>query len=217
MVSTHMGYGFVLAYFLSSFSARILFPGASSAILSLNVCFVLAGLAGGLLPDVDRLEQIGLSHRKSLHYVVGYGILSIVLMGVAFVVARDLVVWMVALSCFFAGAWLHSFMDIFDGFWADDVNKGVYEHLRKRWIRALNWIPFADLREWSLQSFSTAVVVGISPQLTAVMAIPGWSVALISFLAVWIFSSMYEFRRTVPTRRGMERRTLKKLGLQPQA
>lgn len=212
-----MGYGFVLAYVLSSFSAIILFPAASSAILSLNVCFVLAGLAGGLLPDVDRLEQIGLSHRKSLHYVVGYGILSIVLMGLAFVVARDLVVWMVALSCFFAGAWLHSFMDIFDGFWADDVNKGVYEHFRQRWIKALNWIPFADLREWSLQSLSTAVVLGISPQLTAIMAIPGWSVALISFLAVWVFSTMYEFRRTVPTRREMERRTLKKLDLQPQA
>jgi hypothetical protein len=213
MVSTHMGYGFVLAYLLSLFSSTILFPAASSVILSLNVCLVLAGLAGGLLPDVDRLEQIGLSHRKSLHYVVGYGILSILLMGVAFVVARDYPVWMVGLSCFFAAAWLHSFMDIFDGFWADDVNKGVYEHLTHRWIKALNWIPFADLREWSLQSFSTAVVVGISPQLVALMTFPGWSVALFSFLAVWLFSTLYEFRRTVPARREMERRTVQKLGL----
>ena len=211
MVSTHIGYGFVFAYLLSLLSSTILFPAVSSVILSLNVCFVLAGLAGGLLPDVDRLEQIGLSHRKSLHYIVGYGVLSIVLMGVAFVVARDYLVWMVGLSCFFAGAWLHSFMDIFDGFWADDVNKGVYEHFTQRWIKALNWIPFADLREWSLQSFSTAVVVGISPQLAALMAFPGWSVALFGFLAVWLFSTSYEFRRTVPARREMERRTLKRL------
>ncbi len=135
--------------------------------------------------------------------------LAIFLIILGYVVPHGLVVWIIGSSCFFAGAWLHSFMDIFDGFWADDVNKGVYEHLTKRWIRALNWIPFASLQEWSMQAFSTVLVIGISPQLTALTVIPGWGVAMLSFFAAWLFSTVYEFRKSVPKRWEMEKRARK--------
>jgi hypothetical protein len=214
MVSTHMGYGFAFAYFLSLPLGIAFFPWNSSEISSFSVYFVLAGLAGGVLPDIDRWEQIGFSHRKTLHYVTGYGLLVIILIGLVYVLPRSLTVWIVGSSCFFAGAWLHSIMDILDGFWADDVNKGVYEHLTKRWIRALNRIPFASLQEWSVQSFSTVLVIAIAPQLTAFAVIPGWLVAMSSFFVTWLFSTAYEFRETVPKRWQMENRAFHKMALQ---
>ena len=209
MVSTHMGYGFVFAYVLSLLFGSVLFGGSSFDIVSLNVYFVLLGLLGGILPDVDRWEQVGFSHRKTLHYATGYGMLAIVLIASGY-----FLVWIMGASCFFAGAWLHSFMDIFDGFW-NDPSKGVYEHFFiRRWIRALDWIPFASLREWSLQSFPAVLVIAVSPQLSAVVTISGWIIALASFLVVWLCSTLFEFRRTVPQRWEMEDRTFIKLGLQ---
>ena len=47
--STHMSYGSVFAYGLSLLFGTFLFAGNSSEIVSLNVCFVLLGLLGGIL------------------------------------------------------------------------------------------------------------------------------------------------------------------------
>lgn len=215
MLSTHVGYGFVFAYGLSLLFGTVLFLGHSSEIVSLNVYFVLFGAIGGFLPDVDRWEQVGFSHRRTLHYVLGYGLLAIVFIAAGYVTPRGFFPWVMGASCFFAGSWLHSFMDVMDGFWADDVNKGVYEHLRKRWIRARDWIPFARWQEWSLQSFSAVLVIAVSPQLAALAMIPGWAVAALGFFAVWLFSTVYEFRITVPKRWEMEKRAFEKSGLEP--
>lgn len=209
-----MGYGFVFAYFVSLLSQTIIFPGAASEIASLNVFFALLGLVGGSLPDVDRWEQIGFSHRRTLHYVSGYGLLAILFTAIGYFAPRGFLVWIMGACCLFAAAWLHSFMDIFDGFWADDVNKGVYEHITKRWIRALNWIPFASVREWSLQSACAVPVIAFSPQLGSATGFVGTIVAAASFLVIWLFSTLYEFRRTVPKRLEMETRTLARMGLQ---
>ena len=208
-----MGFGFVFGYVLS-LSAMKLFPGTSSEILSLSVCFVLVGLVGGFVPDIDRYEQYGFSHRKTFHFPLGCGVLAILLIVLGYLFPPILVASIVG-SCFFAGAWLHSFMDIFDGFWAGDVNKGVYEHIRERWIRALNWIPFAERREWILLFLITVLGIGISPQFAAVAWFPGWLVALLSFVAVWLGSIYYEWPITAPKRWEMENRTLQELGLEP--
>lgn len=211
MVSTHMGYGFIIAYLLTLFWEIFLFPISSFEIASFNVLFVLLGLIGGLFPDIDRLEQFGLSHRKTLHYPAGYGLLATILIVLSYF--HNFSIWTIGFSCFLSGAWLHSFMDIFDGFWAEDINKGVYEHITKRWIKALNLVPFASLQEWSLQSLSGVFAIAISPQLHELSSYSGWIVAAIGFLFIWLFSTIYEFRRTAPKRREMERRTLKRLGL----
>jgi hypothetical protein len=218
MVSTHMGYGFISAYFLAILLEKFLFPQSSSEIASLNVLLVLLGLIGGAFPDVDRLEQFGfLSHRKTLHYMAGYGLLAIILIALGYFAPLNLRLWIIGLSCFLVGAWLHSFMDIFDGPWAEDINKGVYEHLTRRWLRALNWIPFASLQEWSLQSFSIVLAIGISPQLESLFAIPGWLMATISYFAIWLFSTVYEFHISVPKRWEIEKRALLKPGLKPKS
>jgi len=109
---------------------------------------------------------------------------------------------------------LHSFMDVFDGFWAEDPNKGVYEHITRRWIRALNWVPFASLWEWSLQSLSSVLVIAISPQLIMLVWLPGWVIATVSYFAIWFLSTVYEFRRSVPKRWQMEDQALQKMGLE---
>ena len=164
---------------------------------------------------MDRLEQFGFNHRKTLHYISGYGLLTIILIALGYLAPLNLLIWIAGLSCFSAGAWLHSFMDVFDGFWAEDINKGVYEHLTRRWLRALNWIPFATLWEWSLQSFSMVFVIGISPQLESLFAIPGWLMATISYFAIWLFSTVYEFYISVPKRWEIEDRALLRAGLTP--
>jgi hypothetical protein len=216
MVSPHMSYGFISAYFLALLLEKFLFPQSSSEIASLNVLLVLLGLIGGAFPDLDRLEQFGFSHRKTFHYMVCYELLAIILIALGYFAPPNLRLWIIGLLCFLVGAWLHSFMDIFDGPWAEDINKGVYEHLTKRWLRALNWIPFATLWEWSLQSFSIVLAIVISPQLS-LFAIPGWLMATISYFAIWLLSTVYEFRISVPKRWEIEKRALLKAGLKPKS
>jgi type VI protein secretion system component VasK len=104
-------------------------------------------------------------------------------------------------------------MDIFDGFW-DNVNQGVYEHIRGKWIKAFNLVPFATLWEWSLQSFATVFVIAISPQLARIGLLQGWLIATASYFTIWLFSTTYEFYRTVPRRWKMEEEVLQKAGLE---
>lgn len=211
MVSTHMSYGFLVAYLFALFF-NLIFPHNSSIITSYNTFLALAGLVGGLFPDIDRLEQIGLHHRRSLHYIFGYILLAIILLVISYYTSGLPQFYLLALSCFLFGAWLHSFMDIFDGFWKSDINKGVYEHITGRWLRALNLIPFASLWEWSLQMFAATLVIAISPHLSMMWMFPGWIVATVSYLSIWVFSTGYEFYRSVPRRREMERLAYERVG-----
>jgi len=52
MVSTHMSYGFVFAYFLSLLFAHIIFPYNLIEISSFNVYYAVFGLFGGIFPDI---------------------------------------------------------------------------------------------------------------------------------------------------------------------
>lgn len=213
MVTTHMGFGFVFGYVLS-LSAMRLFPGMSSVILTLSICFVLVGLAGGFVPDIDRYEQYGFNHRKTFHFPLGCGALAIVVTILGGLFPPILIASILGL-CFFGGAWLHSSMDILDGFWANDINKGVYEHITRRWIRALNWIPFAERREWILLLVITLLGIGISSLLATMPWFLGSLVALFVFIALWLGTLYYEWPITAPKRWEMENRTLQELGLEP--
>jgi hypothetical protein len=100
-------------------------------------------------------------------------------------------------------------MDILDGPW--EVDKGVYEHVTNRWIKALDLIPYAKEREWMVQSASSVLAIGISPHLVPSILVPwlpGWAVASGSFFVVLLVSIGYEFRGPVPLRRAMEARSL---------
>lgn len=206
-----MGYGFVVAYFLT-LSLRFFLPSSYYPMEPLIVLFVLLGLVGGFFPDVDRWEKFGLSHRKTLHYPIGYGLLAVITVALKYL--ENFSIWLFGLSCFLVGAWLHSFMDIFDGFWID-IEKGVYEHITGKWIKPLDWVPFATTREWSLQLLSSVFVIAISPQLPMLESLSGWIIATTSFFGIWLLSTLWEFRITMPKRLEMEAQTLKRMGLQP--
>jgi uncharacterized membrane protein len=124
-----MGYGFVFAYFLTLLFGKVVFSANSADIVGLSVAFVICGFLGGLLPDVDRMEQLGFSHRKTLHYPVGYGLLAVLMIVLGYFTSFR--IWTIGLACFFSGAWLHSAMDILDGFYLV-ADHGVFEHVTRR-------------------------------------------------------------------------------------
>jgi len=198
MISTHMGYGFVVAYLMFLILGPLggFFPKmpVSTTIL------VVIGMLGGILPDIDRWESLGLQHRKSLHYPLGYGLAAIAVIIIFVTLIRDSA--LLGLACFLSAAWLHSFMDIFDDYWLRP-EQGVYEHIRGRWIRTLEWVPFASTKEWSLQSGADVLALLISPNLPMYLGVQGWLVGAGCFTLIWLLSSFYELRRTVPARARM--------------
>lgn len=121
MISTHIAYGFVFAFTFTSILARA-FPANSVTLSGSSGYFVILSALGGIIPDLDRMEQFGMTHRKTLHYAVGWGIIVLLLIGVWG--SMGLSIWLVGLACLFSGAWLHSFMDIFDDFYKD-ITHGV--------------------------------------------------------------------------------------------
>jgi hypothetical protein len=205
MISTHMAYGFVFAFALIFILAQA-FPANSVTLSGSSGYFAILGALGGIIPDLDRMEQIGMTHRKTLHYAVGWGIITLLLIGVGYSI--DLT-WLVGFACLFSGAWLHSFMDIFDDFYKDPKH-GIYEHISRKWIRPFRWIPFASLREWSLQSFCMIGAMAISPFLAGASILQGWLIAVLVFLAIWLLSTIYEFRYSVPKRLALINEALKK-------
>jgi hypothetical protein len=193
-----MGYGFVVAYLV--FLILGPFVGLIPQMSIPATILVVIGMFGGVLPDVDRWESISLQHRKSLHYPISYGFATLVAVVIYVALIRDSV--LLALACFLSAAWLHSFMDIFDDYWLKP-EQGVYEHIRGRWIRALEWIPFASTREWSLQSGADVLALLISPSLPVFLGVQGWLVGAGCFALIWLLSTFYELSRTVSARARM--------------
>jgi len=199
MISTHMGFGFVISYVLLFILNHL--GMLSPSLIALIPIFVIFGALGGVFPDIDRKEDWGLKHRQTLHYAIGYGALSAILFAIG-LTNQSTSLFMA--SCFFAGAWLHSCMDIFGGWWGTP-QQSVYEHIRGKWFHAYDFFPFASYREWSLQSFSDVLALAISPSLPSFMSYPGWVVGLACFFVIWLVSTVYEFSTTVPKRRAMIR------------
>jgi hypothetical protein len=100
-------------------------------------------------------------------------------------------------------------MDIFDEIYKDPKHV-VYEHISRKWIKPLRYIPFASLWEWSLQSFSMICAMAILPFLSGAFILSGWLVAVLTFFMIWFLSTLYEFRYTVPKRRALISEALKK-------
>jgi hypothetical protein len=99
-------------------------------------------------------------------------------------------------------------MDIFDDFYLDP-DHGVYEHIRKKWIKPRRLIPFASPREWSLQSLCDVAAISISPSISGIYIFRGWILTALTYLVVWAISTFYEFKYTVPKRLAMINEALK--------
>ncbi len=197
MASTHMGFGFIFTYVL----LQVLNKASLEATIVVPLPFlVLIGAVGGAFPDLDRKEDWGLHHRQTLHYSVGYGVASLLLLTINAFYSNSFIL---VLSCFLAGAWLHSFMDIFGGWWIKPT-QSVYEHITKKWIYAYDIFPFASAKEWSLQSFGNVLALLISPFLPPSLDLPGWQFVAGCFALIWLISAAYEVQRTIPERQVME-------------
>lgn len=81
MLSTHVAYGFVFAFVLILVLAN-LFPENFAILLSSSGVFAILGAIGGIIPDLDRIEQTGMIHRRTLHYAVGWGLATLLLIGI---------------------------------------------------------------------------------------------------------------------------------------
>ncbi|WP_435118428.1 metal-dependent hydrolase [Halolamina sp. C58] len=118
-----------------------------------------AGLAGGVLPDLDLYA----GHRRRLHYPVGYSVLG----GVAAVGAVGAPSPpMIAAAVLFAAAASHSLLDAFGGGlelrpWEATDDRAVYDHVRGRWIAPRRWVRYDGAPEDLLLSVGLAIPVGL--------------------------------------------------------
>lgn len=203
-----MAYGFVSAYFLAWFYAGVVVPSSYLLIMSVSAWFVLAGLVGGFIPDIDQLESLGFVHKKTCHYILGYLIAAVVLVMAAALVPQYQVS-MLWFACVALAAWLHSFMDIFDGFRDDDPTQGIYEHLIwRRWLPSFQWIPFAGTWEWVLQAFAALWFIPISANLSQVIVIAvvqNWKLGTFIYAGIWGVSLLYDIMIQALKRRRQER------------
>ncbi|WP_442908208.1 metal-dependent hydrolase [Halobacterium sp. KA-6] len=129
MATTHATMGVLLATPLFWVAPEFAVPAA------------LAAMAGGVFPDLD----LGvLEHRKTLHYPEHYWPLAAAAFGIAVGAPSTLTV---AAAFFVLSAAVHSVTDAFGGGlgarpWANDDQRGVYSHTRRRWIRPRRWIRY---------------------------------------------------------------------------
>lgn len=121
---------------------------------------LLAGLVGGVLPDLDMYA----GHRKRLHYPVYYAALAgpaLVLAGLVPTAAT------VGLAVFLVGATVHSITDVFGGGlelrpWEATSNRAVYDHYRGTWIEPRRWVRYDGAPEDLLVAGVLAVPLVVS-------------------------------------------------------
>lgn len=101
---------------------------------------IVAGLLGGIFPDMDMYA----GHRRSLHYPVYYFGLALPSLLIAGLLPS---VPTVFTAVFLVGAAVHSVTDIFGGGlelrpWEATSDRAVYDHYRERWIAPRRWIRY---------------------------------------------------------------------------
>lgn len=121
---------------------------------------LLAGLLGGLIPDLD----LYVHHRRALHFPVVYPILAASSIGIAALFPSA---WTVGLAVGLTAAAAHSIMDVFGGGlelkpWRATSEKGVYSHVHDRWLRPRRWVRY----DGSPEDFALATVVALPLLLT---------------------------------------------------
>lgn len=116
---------------------------------------LVAGFVGGALPDADLLG----THRRTLHYPVLGPALAVPVAVVAVVLGTPAAT-LVAVGVLAAA--VHCAMDVFGGGvetrpWEATSDRGVYDHVRGRWIRPRRWVRWAGAPEDLLVAFGASV------------------------------------------------------------
>jgi hypothetical protein len=148
---------------------------------------LLAGLIGGVFPDLDMYS----GHRKSLHYPVYYSALAAGALVLA-VSAPALVT--VGAALFFLAAAAHCITDVFGGGlelrpWEGTSDRAVYDHYRRRWLAPRRWVRYDGSPGDLLLSVSLAVPLLLA--LTGLLRV----VVVASLLVGTVYAAI---RRTLP-------------------
>lgn len=127
---------------------------AAAAVPELATPALVSGAAGGALPDLDLIA----THRRSLHFPVGFTALATAALVLAIAIPVPATI---LLAVGLGAAALHCAMDVFGGGvgsrpWETTSERGVYNHLTRRWIRPRRWIRYAGAPE----DLGLAVLVG---------------------------------------------------------
>lgn len=141
MVFTHGLVGILFAALLAPF-----FPGSTLSLF-------IAGLVGGLFPDVDMLFV----HRRTLHFPVLATVLASALAVVLAVTGSQPVALLFVAA---AGSAAHCLMDTLGGGkemrpWRETDDRAVYDHVRGQWIT-----PRRVFYDGSLPDLGLSVAVG---------------------------------------------------------
>jgi len=132
MATTHAFVGVALAAALAT------------AVPTLAPVVVLAAavgaLAGGVFPDLDLVA----THRRTLHFPVGYWLVAVPAVAVAAFVPTPATV---GAAFFLLSAAVHSSSDVIGGGletrpWLGTSEKAVYLHVRGRWLAPRQWIRY---------------------------------------------------------------------------
>ena len=115
-----------------------------------------AALVGGIAPDLDVVA----AHRKTLHYPVGFTLLTGLLLGGTLLVPTTaLVLAAVAVGA----AALHAWSDAFAGSverepWNPTTERAVYNHALGRWHRPRRYVRYSGAPEDFLLALAAAAV-----------------------------------------------------------
>jgi hypothetical protein len=209
-----MAYGFVSAYLLGVSFAVVVAPSSYSAVVPITAWLALAGLVGGFLPDIDQLEFWGpvairkyFVHKKTLHYISGYFLASLLLVALAALISQFLIPLLI-LACICVAAGVHSLMDPLDGWRDDHLEQGIYEHISRRWIPSLRIVMFAGMWEWVIQAAATIGFIAISANLSQ-LVLPGWVLATVTYFVIWAISAVFDAFHRAPKRQPRESAALR--------
>jgi len=116
---------------------------------------LVAGLTGGVLPDLDMY----VGHRKTLHYPFYYSFAAAVAVPLAVAVQS---VAMIGVAVLLVAAAVHSVADVFGGGlelrpWEATSDRAVYDHYNERWVAPRRWIRYDGSPADFLLSLSLAV------------------------------------------------------------
>lgn len=119
--------------------------GAAVTVPELSTTAVLVGFVGGALPDADLLA----THRRTTHFPLLAPLLALPVLVGSVAIGTPLAI---LVGVFALAVAVHSPMDAVGGGvepepWLARSDRGVYDHLRGRWIAPRRWVRYAGAPE----------------------------------------------------------------------
>lgn len=132
MATTHAFAGLSLAVALA-----LAVPTLAPALV---LAAAVGALAGGVFPDLDLVA----THRRTLHFPIGYWLVALPAAAVAALAPTPATV---GAALFLLSAAVHSSSDVIGGGletrpWLGTSDKAVYLHVRGRWLAPRQWIRY---------------------------------------------------------------------------